>query len=331
MFDMRRREFITLLGGAVLAGSGAMRAAAAPAARPARIGFISGLDQAAAADFVVALRDGLTAHGYGQPAALELDLLFADYAPERIPALLEELERRKVDVIVTHAGATGSVVKGRRTIPAVYEFSADPVTLGIAADLAHPLFNATGISLMAPEMNGKRLELLHEIAPDIRRVAVLANALHPGEQLEREVAESQARQLGIEISYFPTRNRAELDRALEGVTAGAPQALVLFSDAFVVENRQHILDFAMRLRLPVVSGWAVMAESGALCTYGPRLLESYRRTAYFVDRILKGAKPAELPIERPTVLELVVNLKSAKTLGITIPPIVLARADKVIE
>jgi putative ABC transport system substrate-binding protein len=333
---LRRRQVLALpvsalLGGTVIACATGMRAAAAPAARPARVGFISGLDQAAAADFITALRDGLAAHGYVEPSTLKLDLLFADYAPERLPALLDELERRKVDVIVTHAGATGSVVKGRRAIPAVYEFSADPVTLGIAADLAHPHFNATGVSLMAPELNGKRLELLHEIVPEIRRVAVVANSLHPGEQLERKVSETQARQLGIETSYFPTSNRAELDRALEGIAAEGPQALVLFSDAFIVENRRHILDFAMRRRLPVVSGWAVMAESGALCTYGPRLFETYRRTAYFVDRILKGAKAAELPIEQPTVLELVVNLKSARTLGLTIPPSVLVRADRVIE
>jgi ABC-type uncharacterized transport system substrate-binding protein len=163
------------------------------------------------------VRDGQSVQGYAEPSTLKIEQLFANYDLARIPALLQQLERQCVDVIVTHAAATYAVVKGRRTIPVVYEFSADPITLGIAKDLAHPLDNATGITLMSVEMNGKRLELLHEIAAQIRRVAVLANAM----------------------------------------------------------SRQ----------LPVVSGWAVMAESGALFTYGPRLVESYRRVAYYAGHL----------------------------------------------
>jgi putative tryptophan/tyrosine transport system substrate-binding protein len=326
---VRRREFITLLGGAALTWFAAMRIAAAQT--QAHIGFVSGVDQAAATDFMRAVREGLASQGYAEPGTLKIEQLFADYRLDRIPALVEELERRRVDVIVTHAAATYEVVKRQRTIPVVYEFSADPISLGIAKDLAHPLFNATGITLMMAEMNGKRLELLHEIASHMRRVAVLANPLHPGVQFEWADLEAKAKQLGIEAAFFPIPNRAELDRAVAAIDADPPQALVAFSDAFVVENRNYIVNFAMSRRLPVISGWAVMADSGALCTYGPRLVESYRRTAYFIDRILKGAKPAELPIEQPTVLELVVNLNSARTLGITIPPTVLVRANRVIE
>ena len=197
--------------------------------------------------------------------------------------------------------------------------------------MAHPLYNPTGITLMSVEMNGKRLELLHEIMPRARRVAVLANPLHPGVQRERADFEDKARQLAIDASFFPTPNRAELDRAFGAIAADLPDALVAFSDAFVVENRGDIINFAMSRRVPVVSGWAVMADSGALCTYGPRLVESYRRVAYYVDRVLNGAMPAELPIEQPTIFELVINLNSAKTLGLTIPPLVLVRADKTIE
>jgi len=167
--------------------------------------------------------------------------------------------------------------------------------------------------------------------PQIRRVAVLANPLHPGVQRERGDFEAKAQQLGIDVSFFPIPNRAELDRALGAIATNTPGAMVAFSDAFVVENRNYIINFAMSRHLPVVSGWAIMAESGALCTYGPRLVESYGRVAYYVDRILKGAKPAELPIEQPTKFELVINLNSAKTLGLTIPPLVLVRADRVIE
>jgi putative tryptophan/tyrosine transport system substrate-binding protein len=323
---MRRREFITLFGGAAAAWPLTARAAG-----PAHIGFVSSLNPSAASDFLDALRDGLAAHGYSEPGTLKISPVFADNVLERVPALVEELERRRVNVIVTHAAATTSVVKGYRTIPAVYEFSADPVTLGIAVDLAHPLFNATGVTLMLAELNSKRLEVLREIEPNIRRIAVIANPLHPGSEFERKDSETKARQLGMEISFFPTPNREELDRALGAIEASPLQAMLLFSDAFVVEHRKQIIDFAMRRGMPIISGWAVIADSGALCTYGPRLVESYRRVAYFVDRILKGAKPSELPIEQPTVLEFVVNLRSAKALGITIPPAVLARADRVIE
>src|ERR1700730_1176995 len=329
---MQRREFIILLGGAALPRYRARGSAVAQRApQAAHIGFISGVDAAAAADFLAALRDGLSTDGYVEPSTLKLEQLFANFDLARIPALVEELERQRADVIVTHAAATYAVVKGRRTIPAVYEFSADPITLGIAKDLAHPLDNATGITLMSVEMNGKRLELLHEIMPQIRRAAVLANPLHPGVQRERGDFEGKAQQFGIDVSFFPTPNRAELDRALCAIATNPPEALVAFSDAFVVENRNYIINFAMSRQLPVISGWAVMAASGALCTYGPRLVESYRRVAYYVDRILKGANPVELPIEQPTIFEVVINLNSARTLGTPIPPAVLVRADRVIE
>jgi putative ABC transport system substrate-binding protein len=328
---MRRRTLITLLGAASLGVATRRRRAYADKAEPPRIGLISGLDQAAASGFIDNFRDGLRAYGYVEPRTITIDLLFANYAPEHILGFVAELEKRRVDVIVTHAGATQTIVKAPRSAPVIYEFSADPVTLGIASDLAHPLYNATGISLMLAETNSKRLELLREIEPNSRRIAVLANPLHPGEHLERKDSEAKARQLGLRISYFPTPNRGELDHAIAAMDAERPDGLLLFSDAFIVENRHQIINFAMSRRIPVISGWAVMAESGALCTYGPRQSESYRRVAYFVDRILRGAKPRELPIEQPTVLELVINLSSAKTLGVTIPPALLARADRVIE
>ena len=326
---MRRRDFMTFVGSAAIAWPAVVRAQ--KGAKPVHVGFISGLDSGGAAGFIDAFLQGLAALGYVGPTTLKFDTLFADNALDRIPALVDELERRHVDVIVTHAAATESVVRAQRTIPAVYEFSADPATLGIATDLAHPLFNATGITLMLAELNSKRLELLRDIVPDLRRIAVIANPLHPGVELEKRDSENKARQLGINISFFPTANRRELDRAFEAIAADLPQAMLVFSEGFVVENRQYILNFAMSRRIPVVSGWAVMAQSGAICTYGPRLVESYRRVAYLVDRVLHGTKPAELPIEQPTVLELVVNLKSAKILGLTIPTSVLVKADTVIE
>jgi putative ABC transport system substrate-binding protein len=321
---MQRRHLLAVLGGTMVAGRSL-------AATPPHIGFVSGDDKKGAEGFVAALREGLAGLGYREPDALTLDLRYADYSLDRVPALVAELEERGVDLIVTHAAATSIVVKAERKAPVVYEFSADPVATGIATDLAHPLLNATGVTLLKAELNGKRLEFLHELGPQIRRVAVIANPLHPGEQSERADLAAKAEQLGIRLSFFSTPNRAALERALDAIAADPPQAIVAFSEGFVVENRATIVNFAMSRHLPVVSGWAVMARSGALFTYGPLLVESYRRTAYYADRILKGAKPAELPIEQPTVLELVINLNSAKALGLTVPQSLLARADRVME
>jgi len=193
------------------------------------------------------------------------------------------------------------------------------------------MFNATGITLMKAELNGKRLEFLHELAPSVRRVAVIANPLHGGEASERADLSAKAQELGIRLDFFKTPNHAALDRALAAIKTDPPDAIVAFSEGFVVENREAIIGVANSLRLPLVSGWAIMAKSGALFTYGPRLVECYRRTAYFVDRILKGAKPEELPIERPTIVELVLNLKTAKALGLEISRTFMARADDTID
>jgi putative ABC transport system substrate-binding protein len=165
----------------------------------------------------------------------------------------------------------------------------------------------------------------------MQHVGVLANALHPGQELERAVVEDKARQLGLRTSAYTTRSESELDAALAALAAAPPEALLVLSDGFVVTHRRKILDFALARRMPVMSGWAVMAESGALCTYGPRLVDSYARVGYFVDRILKGASPSALPIEQPTILEFVVNLKASRQLGVPVPQVVLARADRIIE
>lgn len=323
---MRRRQFFAMLTGGLALG-----AARAARAMPVRIGFISGYDKKGAAAFVAALRDGLAREGRREPDTLTLDLRYANDARDRIPALVAELESLGAVLIVTHAAATPIVVKHPRRVPVVYEFSADPVASGIATDLAHPLYNATGVTLLRAELNRKRLEFLHQMMPGIRRVAIIANPLHPGEAREQTEIAAEAKVLGIDIPYFATPDRAALREALDAIAADPPQAILALSEGFVVENRQTIFDFAMQRRLPVVSGWAIMAKSGALFTYGPRLVESYRRTAYFVGRILGGSRAEELPIEQPTVLELVLNLKTAKALGVTVPMELLAHADVVFE
>jgi putative ABC transport system substrate-binding protein len=313
----------------IAAGAGAPWHLARAATR--RVGFISGGTAEDAAGFMTALRADLARRGHVEPETLAFDVRFADGDLARIPSFVADLERSQAAVIVTHAVATTLVVKAPRKVPVVYEFSADPVSAGVASDLAHPLFNATGVTLMLAELNGKRLELLKQLMPGLRRVGVVANPLHPGQELEQAVVDDKARQLGLRATAYSTRSEPELDAALKALAATPPEALLVLSDAFVVTHRRKLLDFALARRLPVISGWAVMAESGALCTYGPRVSESYARVGYFVDRILKGAAPASLPIEQPTVFELVVNLKASRQVGVAIPQAVLARADRVIE
>ena len=325
---MKRRAFVA--SSLVCAGLPEF-AAAQTSARIFRVGWIVASSAAASAPFLDALRKGLADLGYIEGRNLAFETRYADDVADRIPALIQELLRIPVDVVVTQGSATWAVVKGVTSIPVVYVFSADPVEAGFAASLARPGGNATGITLMSVELNGKRLELLHEILPGLRRTAIMANPDHRGEHLERRDSEETARRLGISIQYLPIHNEAEIEAGLPSIGTGNSEAIVLFPDPVTIRNRQQIIDFGMARRVPVVAGWALFAQSGALFTYGPRLTESYRRSAYYVDRILKGGKPADLPIERPTVFELVVNLKTAKALGIAVPQPLLLRADEVIQ
>src|SRR5438105_2517868 len=297
-----------------------------------RVGWLIGGSAEGSALFLDALRAGLADHGYVEGRNLIIEKRYGDDGPEPVvAALAQELERLPVDVLVTQGHATRTVAKEIKSIPIVYVYSADPILAGIAQSLARPGGNATGITLMSVELNGKRIELLREMLPRLERLTVVANPAHSGAEFELQACENAGRQLGIAVRQMLVRNPAELEESFAEIAAGKPGAITVLPDALVIEKRQRIVDFAMAERIPIISGWKIFAESGALCTYGPRLTESYRRAGYYIDRILKGMKPAELPIERPTVFELVVNLKTAKSLGVTLPPSVLARADEVIE
>jgi putative ABC transport system substrate-binding protein len=324
---MKRRAFIAGLG------SAAMRPFMARGQQPklARIGWVTTAPAAAVNPFLEALRAGLASQGYVEGRNLTIADRYADGDVTRVRSLAEELARLPVDLIATQGTATRLLLTVSETVPIVYVFSADPVLAGVADSLARPGRNMTGITVMSVELNGKRLELLQEIMPQVRRIAIVASPTHAGEELERTNSVEMAQKLGIAVQYFPTPSPADLDRAYASMSADPPQAVVVFPDPVTFTNRRRIIDVASELRIPVVSAWADFAAAGALCTYGPRLVESYRRLAYYIDRILKGEKPALLPIERPTVFELVINLKTAKALGITVPHALLARADEVIE
>lgn len=323
---MKRRTFASSL---VVASLGDI-VAAQSGARVFRVGWIVGTSAAASAPFLDALRSGLADLGYVEGSNLVIVARYADDVLERIPALTQELLRIPVDVVVTQGPATWAVVKVVTSLPVVYVFSADPVEAGFAASLARPAGTATGLTLMLVELNGKRMELLQEIMPGLRRTTIVANPDHRGEHLERADSERSASRLGISIQYLPVRSDADVDAAFSSIAAGGSEAIVVLPDPVTIRNRQRIIDFGMGRRLPVIGGWAEFARSGALFSYGPKLTASYRRAAYYVDRILKGAKPADMPIERPSVFELVVNLKTARTLGIAVPQSLMLRANDVL-
>lgn len=300
-------------------------------ADPVRIGWLTAQRETSLTPYLGAMRAGLADAGYVEGRNLHIEYRYGDDAIDAVPRLAAELTNLPVAVLLVQGAAVQVVAKLGLSTPIVYVFSGDPVRAGLAESLAKPRANMTGLTFMAAELNGKRLEILRDIVPGLHRVAVIANPEHPGEDLERSYWEKVGTELGIETDYHATRTNAELQAACASVASNRPQAISVFADGFAIQNRDAIAKFAIEQRLPLISGWSVFAHSGALCTYGPRLTESYRRLAHYVERILKGAKPADLPIERPAVFELVLNQRTARAIGITLSPDLLVLADEVIE
>ncbi|HEY4957810.1 MAG TPA: ABC transporter substrate-binding protein [Caldimonas sp.] len=325
---MRRRRL--LLASAALATLPRF-AAAQPQARPASIGWLTAQRPPSLVPYVQAFRAELARLGFVEGRNLTIDFRYGDDDRSKVRALADELVRLPVDLLVVQGEAVLEIKAATLPIPVVYAYSGDPVTAGLAESLARPNANMTGLTYLALELNGKRLELLREIVPGVRRVALLANPEYPGQAGERANSEAAAGRIGLDARHLPARTSDELADAFAKMAADKVQAISLFADSFAVQNRERIVAFAMRQRIPLVSSWPVFAESGALCTYGPRLVDSYRRLAYYADRVLRGAKPAELPIEQPTTLETIINLKTADALGLRVPPSVLVRADRVIS
>jgi len=300
-------------------------------AKVARIGWIAVPGAAAVKPNLDALRAGLAERGWTEGRNYILLQRYGDGVYDRIPGLAAELLGERIDILVTQGPAIYRVHGVVKDIPVVYGFSGDPIVAGLADSLAQPRGNLTGVTHMSIELNGKRLDVLREIMPQLEQIAILANPTHPGDHLELADSQEAAKRLGVRLQYWPVRNQAELDAAFAGMAADPPQAIVAFPDAMIMQLRERIIAFGLERRIPAISGWAAFAQSGGLFTYGPRLSESYRRLGYYVDRILKGTRPSDLPIERPSVIELVVNLKTAAAVGVDIPPSLLARADEVIE
>lgn len=302
-----------------------------PANTP-RIGFLAAVSLIALSDRVEAFRQGLRVLGYVEGQTITIEYRSAEGKYDRLPALAAELVRKQVDVIVT-AGppAPDAALKTTRTIPIVVAVGADSLVAGGIASYARPGGNVTGLTSSARDLTGKQLALLREVVPRLSRVAVLRDPAHPGHAPAVQHAREAARALGLQLVVIDVQSPAALDGAFRRMAAeGVEGALVLRGGLFV-RLREALTGRAVQAAVPTMFGHPEDAEAGGLISYGTDAVDLYRRAATYVDRILRGAKPADLPVEQPTKFELVINLKTAKTLGLTIPPSLLLRADEVIE
>ena len=300
--------------------------------RQAQIGFFTTVPFAAIADRRDAFRQGLRELGYTEGQNILIEWRSAESNEGRLPALAAELVRRRMQVIVS-AGSppTRALKEATSTIPIVMALDPDPVGNKFVASLARPERNITGLSLLSPEITGKQLELLKEVVPKASRVAVLGSSTRPGNAQALQQTELAAEKLGLRIQYLDIRSAEDIEPAFRAATKGRAEALLLLAGPQVNSQRRQIAKLAAMNRLPAIFERAEFIDDGGLMAYGASIVALFRRAAVYVDKILKGAKPADLPVEQPTKFEFVINLKTAKQIGLTIPPNVLARADRVIK
>jgi ABC-type uncharacterized transport system substrate-binding protein len=299
-----------------------------------RIGFLApaSLSDPRVPLLVQAFRQGLLEFGYVEGQNIAFEFRWAEGQYDRLPSLAAELVRLNVNVIVAGGPpAIQAAKQATQTTPIVMAAVADPVATGFVASLGRPGGNITGISNMMPELVGKQLELLKGMFPKVSRVALLGNPTNPANAPLLQHAQDVARASGMRLQPLEARDRSEIDSAFAAITTERAGAVIVLAETVLLDHRRRIADHAVRRRLPMVAGFSEFAEAGGLLAYGPGLADGYRRAAGYVDKILKGAKPADLPVEQPTKFELVINLKTAKALGLTIPPSLLQRADQVID
>jgi ABC-type uncharacterized transport system substrate-binding protein len=322
-------RFTALIGGLLLLI--APLSADAPAGTAPRVGVLLAGSQSGTQREVDALLQGLRELGYAEGQSITIEPRWAERKEERFPDLAAELVRSKVDVIVaTVAAAVPAASKATTAIPIVMVVN-DPVAAGFVTSVARPGGTITGLSMMSTEMVGKQMELLREVVPKISRLAVLWNPANPGSRPQLRQAEVAARTLGMRLQLVKAQTPSEIDRAFDAMTREHADAFLVLIDPILHRQQGRIVELAARSRLPAIYPLRQNVEAGGLMAYGADLLDLYRRAATYIDKILKGAKPGDLPIEQPTKFELVVNLKTAKAFGLTIPPTVLVRADQVID
>ena len=326
MTQTRRRQLLLAAGGLLAAPL-----AFAQQAKTDRVVWLSVLSEKGSAPFLEIFLQGMAAHGYVPGRNLVIDARYGNDSREAVDRLAVEAASLKPAVIVTQGAALRAARKVPGNIPVVFGFSGDPVEFGVVQSLGRPGGRFTGVTMLAYELSGKRVELIREVLPSLKRIGVVSNPNHVGDRREFEATRAAAIKFGLEVTHHPASNVAELERALAEIAATRAEAMVIHPDGLMVQQREAIARFSMQNRIPAISGWAAIAEGGSLMTYGPVQQEVYRRLAYYVDRILRGASPADLPVELPAKLEMVVNLKTAKALGLTMPQSILLRADRVIE
>jgi putative ABC transport system substrate-binding protein len=324
---MQRRDFLCLTGLAAVAASPPIFA---QSQRPLVI-LLSYADEKTVEQYFRSVLNGLRERGLIDGKTIRLEIYYAGFSKERLQQLIPEIIARNPAVCVVQGAAIKSMTEATKTIPLVIGASGDLVAGKLVESLARPGGNVTGVQFLAIDLVAKRLELLKQIYPKIRRVAIIADPGHAGETNERAKTQAVAESLGIQVLYKPVTNPAELQAALDSLPGSGVEAIVAFPDAITFGPRKRIAEFALQQNLPTVSGWDAYADAGFLLIYGPSLTAAWERMAYFVDRILSGTKPADLPAELPSVIEMVVNLKTAKALGIELPEKVLLRANRVIE
>jgi putative tryptophan/tyrosine transport system substrate-binding protein len=324
---VKRREFITLLGGA------AAWPLAAHAQQPAKlptIGFLGVATASAWSDWVASFVQGLHELGWIEGRTVAIEYRWAGGRSERFTEIAADFVRLKVDVIVTAGGAVVAAKAATTVIPIVFAAASDPLGSGLIASLARPGGNVTGLSAQAPDIAGKRVELLRELVPGFRTLAIIANVGYPAAVLEMGEVQAAARTLGLEVAIVEIRRAEDIASAFEALK-GRAEVLYICIDPLTDTNRIRINASALGARLPTISGFREDLEAGGLIFYGPNVPHLFRRAADYVDKILRGAKPSDIPVEQPTKFDLVINLTTAKVLGLTIPEAFLLRADEVIE
>jgi ABC-type uncharacterized transport system substrate-binding protein len=320
-----RRKFLATLGGAA---AWPLAARAQQAGQLPTIGFLGSGTPSSHAQWVAALVQRLRELGWSEGRTVAIEVRWAEGRPERFTAIAAEFVRLKVDVIVAAGPAVFAAKQTTSVIPIVFPTVADPLGSGLVASLARPGGNVTGLSLTSPELAGKRLELLREVVPRLRRLAILANADYPPAM--RELDEIETHTLGVETIALKIRKAADIAPAFEALK-GRAEALYVVAEPLTSVNQVRINSFALAARLPTMHGVGELVETGGLMSYAPNFRSLYRRAGDFVDKILRGAKPADIPVEQPTKFDLVINLTTAKALGLTLPRGLLVRADELIE
>jgi putative ABC transport system substrate-binding protein len=298
-----------------------------------RIGFLSSVSSKPSAHLWTGFLQGLRDAGYVEGQNVVIEPRWAEGRTDRLPELAAELVRLKVDVIISTGGTVTAFAAKNATssIPIVFTVGGDLVKLGLIASLARPGGNLTGLSLLTTELNVKRLELLQETFPKIRLVGVLGNPKNPNYVIQLDEAQAAGKALGLQIEMLEARNASDIDSVFSTVSKKSVRALLVLSDPVLNADRQRIANLAIETRLPAIYEFRQFVEAGGLMSYGTDIVAVYRRLGIYVDKIFKGTKPSELPVEQPTKFELIINLKTAKQIGVTIPPNVLARADRVIR